>query len=237
MIRNNILKFVYSIFLLLFFGTGCSVPFPGDTSGVLLLALLNSNASNGGGGTTDPVLSYKFLFVTNGTTSGQLGGGTRTGGDSICANEKNNNFASLPGTGTDYKALIVTNVGPTRIACTTAYCTNPAENSNWVLSPNQAYYKGTTASPVKVFTTNSAGIVVFPTPGLLTNIDPSAGVLWWTGLSTDWTVSTTEICNNWSDGTGGSNGAYGMGNATNDTSISFFSEACNLSKRLVCVRQ
>ncbi|TGL76462.1 DUF1554 domain-containing protein [Leptospira yasudae] len=237
MIRKNILKIVYSFLLLCFFGIGCSVPFPGDTSGVLLLALLNSNSnSGGGGGTTDPVLSYKFLFVTTTPSGGLLG--TVTGADTKCANEKNTNFSSLPGTGTDYKALIVSNVAPVRQACTTAYCTNLAENSSWALLPNQDYYKGSTSSPVKVFTTNSAGIVVFPAPGLLASIDSNGGLQWWTGLNADWTTNGAEICNNWSDGTGGFTGTSGNGNATNTDSISFaFTDPCNTPKRLVCVRQ
>ncbi|TGN01622.1 DUF1554 domain-containing protein [Leptospira yasudae] len=239
MIQKNILKIVYSFLLLCFFGIGCSVPFPGDTSGVLLLALLNSNSnSGGGGGTTDPVLSYKFLFVTNGTTqTGLFGAGTVTGGDTICANEKNTNFTSLPGTGTDYKALIVSNLAPIRRACNgTAYCTNIAENSDWVLLPNQDYYKGSTSSPVKVFTTNSAGIVVFPAPGLSANIDPSGAVEWWTGLNQDWTIG--DICNNWASNAGGMTGMFGAGNITNENSIgSLFGDPCSSFKRLICVRQ
>ncbi|RHX95712.1 hypothetical protein DLM76_01655 [Leptospira yasudae] len=233
MIRKNILKFVYSFFLLCFFTMSCSVPFPGDTSGVLLLALLNSNS---GGGTTDPVLSYKFLFVTTTPSGGSLG--TVTGADTMCANEKNSNFSSLPGTGSDYKALIVSNVAPVRQACTAAYCTNPAQNIGWVLLPNQDYYKGSTSSPVKVFTTNAAGIVVFPTPGLSANIDPGGAVEWWTGLAQDWTTSGGDICNNWSNGTGVFTGMYGAGNVTNENSIgSLFGDACNTPRRLVCVRQ
>ncbi|MCG6168984.1 DUF1554 domain-containing protein [Leptospira sp. FAT2] len=234
MIRKNILKFVYSFFILCFFGIGCSVPFPGDASGVLLLALLNSN-SNNGSGTTDPVLSYKFLFVTTGPgTTGALG--DVTGADSTCATQKNNNFASLPGTGTEYKALIVSTV-PLRRACNgTANCTDPTENSNWVLLPNRDYYRGTVANPIKVFTTNTAGIATFP---ITAAIDTNGANIWWTGLTSDWRISVGDTCSDWVDGTAGSTGEFGSGAVSNLNSINSggFSDPCNSTKKLICVRQ
>ncbi|MBM9579648.1 DUF1554 domain-containing protein [Leptospira sp. 201903070] len=216
----------------------CSAPFPDLNSGVLFLALLNSgNIQNTTATPGDPNLVLKYLFVTVGTSTGQLGAGTVTGADSVCSAEKNANFSALPGTGSDYKALIVSNVAPIRRACNaTANCTNIGENLNWILLPNQDYYRGSVASPVKVFTTNSAGIVLFPTAA---SWDLSAANLWWTGLVDDWRISGGDTCNNWTDGTGGSTGEFGAGAVTNSNTINSggFSDPCNTPKKLVCVRQ
>ncbi|PJZ40658.1 hypothetical protein CH370_15185 [Leptospira kmetyi] len=226
---KNILKSAFSLLLvgLLF---SCSTPFPDVNSSVLLLGLLNQNntADNGTNNPSNPNLLFKYIFVTTASTNGALG--NIAGADTKCANEKNANFASLPGTGTDYKALIAS---PTRRACTTAFCTTTAQNISWVLLPNQDYYKGTVASPVKVFTTNAGGVVVFPT---LSVIDPGA-VSWWTGIEADWTTSV-DHCSSWGDGTAGSSAQYGVGNSTADTSIAAgFTQPCNSSRKLVCVRQ
>ncbi|WP_420843538.1 DUF1554 domain-containing protein [Leptospira adleri] len=223
----------------LFFFLRCSAPFPDLNSGALFLALLNSSSvsQNPSNPPSDPNLAFKYLFVTVGTYSGQLSGGTVTGADSICSTEKNANFTTLPGTGSDYKALIVSNVAPIRRACNaTANCTNIAENSNWVLLANRDYYRGTTTNPVKVFTTNSAGIALFPIASFL---DLSAANLWWTGLAFDWTISPGDTCNNWADGTGGSTGEFGAGAVTSANAINSggFSDPCNATKKLVCVRQ
>lgn len=54
--------------------TFCSKPFPEGES-YLLLSLLQSGSSN-------PQLSYKYVFVTSSTSLGSLGG--VAGADSIC---------------------------------------------------------------------------------------------------------------------------------------------------------
>ncbi|MBM9502623.1 DUF1554 domain-containing protein [Leptospira sp. 201903071] len=231
---KRILKIEYTIFFFSFC-LSCSAPFPDLNTNLLFLALLNSNGAQTT--PTDPNLALKYLFVTTGTSNGLLGAGTVTGADSLCSAEKNANFSALPGTGADYKALIVSNVAQIRRACNaTANCTSSAENSNWVLLPNQDYYRGTVASPVKVFTTNSAGIVLFP---IVSFLDSSAANQWWTGLADDWTISVGDTCNNWMDGTGASTGEFGAGAVTNVNTINTggFSDPCNTPKKLVCVRQ
>ncbi|XDD50988.1 DUF1554 domain-containing protein [Leptospira sp. WS92.C1] len=237
-VLNRIQKTIYIFLLNVLFLFGCSAPFPKLSSSVLLLGLLNPNGILI---STDPNLALKYIFITTGTFSGQLGAGTVGGGDTICANEKNANFSALPGAGTDYKALIASQVVPIRRACNaTANCTNRAENSDWVLLPNQDYYLGTVASPIKTFTTNSAGIVVFPAPGLIVPMDPAAGTIWWTGLESGW-LSSADHCTNWTDGTAGAgfnNGQNGVGNTLSETAIAAtFSDACDQPKHLVCVRQ
>ncbi|EJP17176.1 DUF1554 domain-containing protein [Leptospira interrogans] len=226
---KNIQKIIYSFLIVFCFVSRCSVPFPNFNSNLLLLPLLNAN------NVSDPNLELKYIFVAVTGTTGQIGAGTVTGADTICTNEKNTNFTSLPGNGTDYKALIASTLAPIRRACNaTPNCTNSAENVNWVLLPNQDYYKGTVTSPVKVFTTNSAGIVVFPS---LSSIDSNAATTWWTGIEDNW-ISSPDHCANWTDGTAGGLGQFGSGNALTEISIgALFSEDCSISRKLVCVRQ
>ncbi|ALN99687.1 DUF1554 domain-containing protein [Leptospira interrogans] len=229
---KNIQKIIYSFLIVFCFVSRCSVPFPNFNSNLLLLPLLNANNTNN---VSDPNLELKYIFVAVTGTTGQIGAGTVTGADTICTNEKNTNFTSLPGNGTDYKALIASTLAPIRRACNaTPNCTNSAENVNWVLLPNQDYYKGTVTSPVKVFTTNSAGIVVFPS---LSSIDSNAATTWWTGIEDNW-ISSPDHCANWTDGTAGGLGQFGSGNALTEISIgALFSEDCSISRKLVCVRQ
>ncbi|EMJ96351.1 DUF1554 domain-containing protein [Leptospira alstonii] len=231
---KHIQKMTYSFLICVFFLTRCSTPFPDLNPNLLFLALLGSDKTEQ---TSDPNLELKYIFVTVAGTMGQLGAGTVAGADNICANEKNTNFVSLPGTGTDYKAMIASTGAPLRRACNaTPNCTNRAENANWVLLPNQDYYKGAVSSPVKAFTTNSAGIVVFPVPGLLTSIDSNAATTWWTGVEADWTSSVN--CLNWTSVAAGDNAQFGSGNALSDVSIAdLFTSNCNVSRKLVCVRQ
>ncbi|QCO38194.1 DUF1554 domain-containing protein [Leptospira interrogans] len=229
---KNIQKIIYSFLIVFCFVSRCSVPFPNFNSNLLLLPLLNANNTNN---VSDPNLELKYIFVAVTGTTGQIGAGTVTGADTICTNEKNTNFTSLPGNGTDYKALIASTLAPIRRACNaTPNCTNSAENVNWVLLPNQDYYKGTVTSPVKVFTTNSAGIVVFPS---LSSIDSNAPTTWWTGIEDNW-ISSPDHCANWTDGTVISNGQFGSGNTISNASIaSGFTLDCSISRKLVCVRQ
>ncbi|EQA72724.1 DUF1554 domain-containing protein [Leptospira noguchii] len=227
---RDIQKIIYSFLIMFCFISRCSVPFPDLNPSLFLLPLLNSNNTNN---VSDPNLELKYIFVTVTGTTGQLG--TVTGADNICANEKNTNFVSLPGKGTDYKALIASTVAPIRRACNaTPNCVNSAENTNWVLLSNQDYYKGTVTSPVKVFTTNSAGIVVFPS---LSSIDSNAAATWWTGIENDW-VSSPDHCVNWTDGTALNNGQFGSGDTVSNVSIAAgFTLDCSISRKLVCVRQ
>lgn len=168
----------------------------------------------------------KYLFVTQGTYNGNLSG--VTGADTICSNEKTNNYSSLP-TGT-YKALVV--AGATRRACTTANCGGgSAENSNWVFLVSQAYYHPSTNE--MVFTTNAKGIIDFPISSQL----DTGSKTWWTGLDTDWT-DPNENCNNWTN-----TGFTGYSGKSADSTLNFISTGlggtslCTATKNLICIEQ
>jgi hypothetical protein len=209
------------------FFISCSKPFP--ESPLLDLVLLQSiqNQLNANS-TTTITNTTKYIFVTQATFQGNLGG--VSGADTICQNEKENNFSSLAGAKSEYKSLLVDGVA--RVACLTANCTSTiGNNTNWVLQPNSKYYR---PDEQLVFETNGAGIFVF---GTLTNAFSTVGTdQWWTGLDTNWTTSGDD-CSNWVSNAGGVFALFGLGENTNDSAISdFASTACSNSKKLLCVR-
>ena len=230
---------VSSLLLLsfLFLFASCSKPFP-DSPNILLLFLnrfvsTNSSAqtssgttpSSGSSSTTTADLR-KFIFLTQTTTQGNFGNVSNL--DVICSSQKNAIFASLPGTGSDYRAMVVST---TRRACTTPNCTNPSENLNWVLAANTIYYRSDAAI---LFTTNAAGI--FPFGNLQNAFTTSASDQFWTGLGSDWI--TTFTCNtDWISTSSLIDGASGKGGVTNSDSISVFGgNSCNSNLKFLCVR-
>ncbi|WCL50085.1 DUF1554 domain-containing protein [Leptospira sp. GIMC2001] len=231
--------------LCLTFAFSCSIPFPElDELGLLMLAQTRLNPGScstdctsetgdtGSGNGASSENTRKYIFVTQGTSNGNLGG--VSGADTICQNEKNNNFASLPGVGTDYRALIVDDTNRRACANGNPNCVTTAGNNiNWVLQPNTEYFRST-PTEVSLFTTNAAGIFVF---GNLSNpFNNTASDKWWTGLDSDWR-SAGDRCLNWSDLSSLEQGSYGSGNVTNGVAIvDAFGDDCDQSLRLLCVR-
>ncbi|MCP5501687.1 MAG: DUF1554 domain-containing protein [Leptospiraceae bacterium] len=182
--------------------------------------------------------SGKYIFVSSGTYNGNLKGTFANGiagADNICSNEKNANFASLPGLGTDYKALLVDDTN--RVACTTPNCGGGvAEHIDWILQANTYYVKDNGGVPVQLFLSDSKGLFT----SLDTAFDSTAGKLWWTGLNSDWKTDIATYCDTWKDGTAFFSGITGKSNVINLTSINdgnAFGEACNTSKYILCVQQ
>jgi hypothetical protein len=162
----------------------------------------------------------KLIFTSNTTTTGNTGG--ISGADSIC----NSDSAKPVNTGT-YKALIV-NLG-IRVASVTADVGDG--QLDWVLLPNQLY---TRTNGIVIMTTNSSGIHVFG-PNLTSAIGISGAAIW-TGLNTDWT--TSGGCVNWTDGSAGPFGRYGVDNANTLASINGGNIICSTStNKLYCVQQ
>lgn len=220
-----------ALILVFLFTFSCSDPFPkGALFDFMILQKLLTNSSISGGTSTST--SNKYIFLTVGTYTGNLGG--VTGADAKCQTEKTSNFASVPGAATEYKAFIVD--GVTRMACSNPNCSGGiSENVDWVLKPTTDYYRLDGTTDTKVFTTNASGIVNF-TGGstLLTAIDTSGS--WWTGLDTDW-VDFGLFCTITWGSTGGSS-SVGIGNSTSVTAIkNTGSNFCNVSNKLLCVRQ
>ncbi|MCG9874854.1 MAG: DUF1554 domain-containing protein [Leptospiraceae bacterium] len=231
--ENSIFVRILNLSSCLFFLTGffihCSKPFP--ESPLLDLVLLQSIQKELRVSDTNAegiANTRKYIFVSQGTYQGSLGG--VSGADTICQNEKTNNFASLPGANSDYKAILVD--GSNRIACVAGNCNTAAgNNSNWPLIANTQYFR---PDNQVIFQTNGAGIFVL---GALSNAFSNSGTdRWWTGLVTNWT-SSTDDCANWISNGGAVFGIFGLGGATDDSSISdFSSDACSTSKKLLCVR-
>ena len=172
-----------------------------------------------------------FLFVTTGTYTGvQIGG--ISGADQKCLNEKNQNFGTLPGQASEYKALLVDTL-VTRRACNNTNC-SPADATDgrgWVLKANTSYVL---QNGNRVFTTNAKAIFVFSTGSLDRALDPAAGTHWWTGLDGQaWNDVST--CSSWTSNAG--SGEVGQGNATDFNSIgNGVADLCSSANHLLCVR-
>lgn len=162
--------------------------------------------------------SYKYIFATGAT--GTAGFGSVAGADSKCN-------AIKPSCVSSAKAMIVDSSN--RRACSSANCGGGSgEHLDWVLAASQEYRRTDDTSVIG--TTNSAGIFSFPlTNGLSGTFDEV-----WTGLNTDWTTGVT--CSNWSSTSG--TGMQGIGDRTDSTSISAYSQACGrIDDILYCVEQ
>lgn len=215
----------------------------------ILRKLLSSNSSRSNittaptpSPTPDPSLNYKYLFITTTTHNGNfdndatlaVNGAVNADGngiseiDQFCRLDKTNNFSTLPGDASEYKALIVDDTN--RRACSTTNCSGgSSEHLDWVLKAGTDYYS---QSKVKIFTTNSsAGIV-----NTIDQILDSAGNEYWTGLSVDFRSNVTK-CINWNTNSALQNSRKGI---SNSTSLNFFSNLtanCNSTLRILCVRQ
>lgn len=172
------------------------------------LLLFSSCAKNEGvslqsGGQT------KKLFVTNSTTTGNIGG--IAGADSKCMADSN-----YPGSGT-YKALLVDGTARTT-------------QVDWVLLPDTEYSR--VSDGIVVGTTDSDGLLLF---NLDNPVDASYNYWIFTGLNSDWTSDTSNDCTNWTD-TGGF-GSFGFGDKTDTDAISAAQGSCTTSVKLICVEQ
>lgn len=166
----------------------------------------------------------KLIFQTlNATIIGNTGG--ISGADGLCNSDLNRPNSST------YKALLsdASGVG-SRIACMTTNCTTggATENFDWVLKANTSYYRADGIT--HLFTTNASGIFVF---GTMSNTFSDGGLLFWTGLNTDW-LGNVNICADW---TAGGNGQVGADNVTSSAAISNASVACGTNLTLLCVEQ
>lgn len=160
-----------------------------------------------------------IIFFTTATTSGNTGG--IPGADVLC-----NSDASKPANTGTYKALI--SLAGVRVASVTADMGDG--QVDWVLRPNTVY---TRPDGTVIMTTNSASIRVFGpnlTNAIGTSVNPT-----WTGLNTDWTAAGG--CANWTDGSGGPFGRYGVINANTLASINGGNQVCSSAANMYCVQQ
>ncbi|HNF16153.1 MAG TPA: DUF1554 domain-containing protein, partial [Leptospiraceae bacterium] len=165
------------------------------------------------------------IFITAATYNGNLGG--VAGADTKCDSD-----TVRPNDGSTYRALVVDNSGTARRACTTANCTNPAENLNWAFKPSTSYVRASDSTTI--MTTNAGG--VFPFGTLTNSFTSGATVSYWTGLRSTWDSSSND-CSDWTSSSAGSNGRTGDSSATDSTSIRNNTPSCSTQWYLLCVEQ
>ena len=173
------------------------------------------------------------IFLTSNIFLGNIGGGAGSGiqrADNRCNLDPNK-----PDSNT-YKAMIVGDymAVPVRRACSsTPNCTDPNENVDWVFKPNTDYYR---PNGTYLFTTNSAGIV---TTNIANPILAGSNYPYWTGLASDWTISPSAHCNNWTNNSSSYIGRVGSSDSIDSNWYSYTGTPpyCNESKALLCVEQ
>lgn len=219
------------LILLVVLFANCSKPFPED--GLFKWVILSNILK------TTPV--KKYVFVSNSTHNGQfnaVAANAITSADAFCATEKDSNFSAIPGTGTEYKAMLAS--GTIRRACSTANCSGgSSEHINWVFAVNTEYYKVASGTDVLVFKTSaSAGILNFGSSSLSNAYSSTAATIW-TGLATDWTEASLTNCNAWVSSSGLQSAMQGLANATNNTTLDAgtFGDTCDKLYKVLCVRQ
>jgi hypothetical protein len=169
----------------------------------------------------------KRMQLSGSTVPGDMGGSNPgiVGADQLCPS--------------GYKAMIVD--GANRRACTTANCVTSglAENIDWVLRPNVTYVTNPAGLPIFTADWNSvwnfAGTA--PTGGSLFNQISILSQPVWTGLTANWLVANSFGDLDCGDWFGGSDGAYGISDATTGALNNYGTASCAESKYLYCVEQ
>jgi hypothetical protein len=87
-----------------------------------------------------------------------------------------------------------------------------------------------------LFTTNSAGIV---TTNIANPILAGSNYPYWTGLASDWTISPSANCNNWSSNSLTDWGRIGSSNSIDSNWYSYTGTppSCGSPNALLCVEQ
>jgi hypothetical protein len=125
-----------------------------------------------------------IFYVSTTKISSNLGG--PSGADAFCGSARDRR-ASTNGA---VKAMLA--AGNSRRACSTANCTSAAENVDWVLHANTAYYN---TSGDNLGTTNGAGIYTFPVSAAFA---PGSTAYTHSGFNNNWT-SNSGNCSEFSD--------------------------------------
>jgi len=160
-----------------------------------------------------------ILYLSTTATTGGFGGPSAA--DALCSSARDIRAS------TDAAVKAVLAQGTTRRACTTANCSNPADNIDWPLIPSTTYYN---YDGQVIGTTNPAGIFIFP---VMNAAAPGSGYYAFTGLTADWR-NTTLNCTDWTDGVVGIDVDVGLPRYADSNMIAAASVRCNALTRLLC---
>lgn len=153
---------------------------------------------------------YCNTFVASAGYNGNLGG--LTGADAICSGAKP---GGLPGTGTDYKAMLVV-VG-----------SRDYPSTNWVLYANMQYRQQDTVTVIGTTDANANFTTALTNP-----INPGGGAAAvWSGWD------RTNTCTGWTSTAGNGDQGACCGLTAIPAAVDTGSTACSSSRSLVCVQQ
>ena len=184
-----------------------------DDSDALLGLLAPASIATSASGSGELLALQVFLTDSQPSGSIQNGGIGACDGTGMSPVERADCYCMLdtnnpdPISGPIFKAMLS---GATRKATTNANCSpDCAGRMDWVLQPNRRYVDLNASS---LFITNSNAIfdVAAPTELLGALNHRGTAAEYWSGLSADWTQSSTN-CTDWSDGSAGQ-GSVGQPN-------------------------
>jgi hypothetical protein len=212
----------------------CSLSSGSNTCTVKLLPFGSNNGTTtitatGGGATSntlDAVVGF-LIYTTESTTTGGLALNTADAiqaADTFCFNNRNTMIGGgvKPSTGQVYALLAAS---PTRDPTT-----------SWPLKVNK-YYVNTSRQLVGQAVNlgvNGIGLRVGFNFPLSNAISPSAESSVWTGLNTDWAVST-NTCNGWTSNSSSYFGNFGVSNYITNVAISSENSSCDSPQHMYCV--
>lgn len=153
---------------------------------------------------------YCNTFVASAGYTGNLGG--LSGADAICSGAKP---GGLPGTGTDYKAMLV------------AVGSRDYPSTNWVLYANMQYRQQDTVTVIGTTDANANFTTALTNP-----INPGGGAAAvWSGWD------KTNTCSGWTSTAGNGDQGACCGLTAIPAAVDTGSTACSNSRSIVCVQQ
>lgn len=182
----------------------------------------NASGPGPGSGSVGPSCTNCRIFVTVASSAPMSQFNGAVGADARC-----NSDGAKP-TASQYKAILVD--GVTRIA--SAGPDSGTGQVDWVLFPNTAYFRVDGITPI--FTTNAQSLFIFTGGFTLTNSFDTIASLFWTGLTTTWTLHA-DNCSGWTSNAG--NGIRGSGSANAGTALESINSSCGIGQALLCAEQ
>lgn len=211
------------VILAVFFTLGaCKKSDDGNDDTILALLIAQSQ-------TVVPCSTRCHMFLSSAVLGSLVGVGGITGADALC------NGDTSRVRGKTYKAMVA-------VPGVREVLGNPTGSltyTDWVLKANTFYSNSTDTSNTTGSTTTSNRIFRDSNTTMQMNFALGTnGTRFWTGMTiTGGNLANDVNCSNWTSLNGGVNGVTGVVGASTTTLVETTTDACNISKRVVCVEQ
>ncbi|WP_372487246.1 Len family endostatin-like outer membrane lipoprotein [Leptospira levettii] len=215
----------YSLVFLVFasaFLSACNTSKDSNDDTTLLALLLTQS-------TSAPCSTRCHMFLSSNVLGTLVGVGGITGADALC----NGDVGKVRGK--TYKAMIA-------VPGVREVLGNPTGTltyTDWVLKANTFYSNSTDTSNTTGSTTTSNRIFRDSNTTMQMNFALGTnGSRFWTGMTISGGNLANDVnCSNWTSLNGGVSGVTGVVGASTTTLVETTTDACNISKKVVCVEQ